>query len=148
MGARIGVIASAQLTNEELFLIREIFGRGLEAQISARVPEGPGTSDDLLIKADKNPNTLGAKLLGLADPAAPDAAQIVDEAIAGNLDVLWVMGHDIVKFFGEEKIRELSKKVRLFVFSGPNENATVSLAHCILPSAAYVEKDGTFVNCH
>ncbi|MBI4473194.1 MAG: (2Fe-2S)-binding protein [Acidobacteria bacterium] len=147
-GARIGVITSAQLSNEELFLIREIFQRALAAQVSARVPESPGSSDDFLIKADKNPNTLGATLLGLAGPAAPDAERIVDEALSGNLDVLWVMGHDLVKFFGEEKIRELTNKVSLFVYSGANENQTASLAHWVLPTAAYVEKDGTFVNCH
>ncbi len=36
----------------------------------------------------------------------------------------------------------------LFVFSGTNENSTVPFAHWVLPSASYVEKDGTFVNCH
>src|SRR5438876_11604094 len=128
-GARIGVIASAHLTNEELFLIRDIFERGLSAKVSARVPDRPGSSDDLLIKADKNPNTLGATLLGLAGPAALDVAEIVNGALAGNLDVLWVMAHDLVTLFGEEKIRELSKKLGLFVFSGTNHNATVPLAH-------------------
>ena len=147
--SRIGVIASAQLSNEELFLIREIFKGALGAQVSASVPERPGSSsDDFLIKADKNPNTLGATLLGLAGPDAPDARRIVDEALAGNLDALWVMGHDLVDLFGEEKVRELSERVGLFVFSGTNENATAPLAHWVLPSAAYVEKDGTFVNCH
>jgi NADH-quinone oxidoreductase subunit G len=145
---RIGVIASAQLTNEELFLIREIFQRTLGAQVSASVPEKPGSSDDFLIKADKNPNTLGATLLGLAGPDSLTAGQIVDEALAGNLDVLWVMGHDLVELFGEEKARAVSQKIGLFIFSGTNENATVPLAHWVLPSAAYVEKDGTFVNCH
>ena len=147
-GARIGVIASAQLTNEELFLLREIFKGALGAQVSASVPERPGSSDDFLIKADKNPNTLGATLLGLAGPDAPDARQIVNEALAGNLDALWVFGHDLVELFGEEKVRELSERVGLFVFSGTNENPTVPWAHWVLPSAAYVEKDGTFVNCH
>ena len=146
-GARVGVIASAQLTNEELFLIREIFEGALGAQVSASVPERPGSSDDFLIKGDKNPNTLGATLLGLAGQDAPDARQIVDEARAGNLDVLWVVGHDLVELFGEENVRELRERVGLFVFSGANENPTVSLAHWVLPSAAYVEKDGTFVNC-
>ncbi len=140
-GARIGVIASAQLTNEELFLIREIFAG---AQVTASVPEEPGYCDNFLIKADKNPNTLGATLLGLTGPNAPAAGQILDEALAGNLDVLWVMGHDI----GGEKARKLSERVGLFVFSGANENATVPFAHWVLPTAAYVEKDGTFVNCH
>src|SRR5207302_439219 len=120
----------------------------LGAQVTASVPEKPGSSDDFLIKADKNPNTLGATLLGLAGPGAAPAAQIVDEALAGNIDVLWVMGHDLVAMFGEDKVRELSERVELFVFSGTNENATVRLAHWVLPSAAYVDKDGTFVNCH
>jgi NADH-quinone oxidoreductase subunit G len=145
---RAGVIASAQLTNEELFLIREIFQRGLGAQVSASVPEPPGSSDGFLLKADKNPNTLGTELLGLAGPGAPEAGQIVDAALAGNIDVLWVMGHDLVKLFGEARARKVSERVRLLVFSGTNENASVSLAHWVLPTAAYVEKDGTFVNCH
>ena len=101
-GARIGVIASAQHTNEELFLIREIFRGALGARVSASVPEKPGSSDDFLIQADKNPNTLGATLLDLAGPNAPSAGQIVDEAIAGNLDFLWIMGHDLVDLFGKE----------------------------------------------
>ncbi len=143
--ARVGVIASAQLTNEELFLIRTVFR---SARVSASVPEPPGSSDDFLIKADKNPNTTGATLLGMTGPEAPEAAQILDEAIDGNLDVLWVFGHDLVKLFGEEKVRQLAEKVPLFIYSGTNENPTVPLAHWVLPSAAYLEKDGTFVNCH
>jgi len=145
--ARVGVIASPRLTNEELFLIREIFQGALGAQVTASVLEKPGYGDDFLIKADKNPNTWGATLLGLAGPDAPEPQQIIDEALKGNLDVLWIMGHDLVELCGE-KVRRLSDTVRLFVFSGTNQNATVPLAHWVLPSAAYVEKDGTFVNCH
>ena len=147
-GARIGVIASAQLTNEELFLIREIFQKRLGARVSASVPDKSGTSDDFLIKADKNPNTAGATLLGLAGGDRTVSADIVAEALAGNLGVLWVIGHDMVELFGEEKVRELSERVALFVYSGTNENPTLPFAHWVLPTAAYVEKDGTFVNCH
>ncbi len=147
-GARIGVIASAQLTNEELFLIREIFQGELGAQLTACVPEEPGTCDDFLIKADKHPNTLGATLLHLNSPEAPEAGGIMAEALAGNIDILWVFGHDLVKLFGEEEVRELREKLKLFIFSGTNENPTADLAHWVLPSSAYVEKDGTFVNHH
>ncbi len=145
---QIGVIASAQLTNEELFLIREIFQNSLGARVSSNISEKPGSADDFLIKADKNPNTRGATLLGLAGPDAPDAEQIVDEAVSGKLGALWVFGHDLVELFGEERVRELAEKVGLFIFSGTNDNATVPFAHWVLPTAAYVEKDGTFVNCH
>ena len=145
---RIGVIASAQLTNEELFLIREILQNSLGARVSSNVSEEPGSADDFLIKGDKNPNTRGATLLGLADPEAPDAEEIMDEAASGKLGALWVFGHDLVELFGEERVRELAEKVDLFVFSGTNDNKTVPFAHWVLPTAAYVEKDGTFVNCH
>ncbi len=147
-GARIGVIASAQLTNEELFLVQHVFHRALGAQVSASVPDQPGSYDDFLIRADKNPNPLGATLLGLSGPGAPTAEQILDDALDGNLEVLWVFGHDLAKLFGEEKVRQLPEQVPLVVYTGTNENATAALAHWVLPTAAYVEKDGTFVNCH
>jgi predicted molibdopterin-dependent oxidoreductase YjgC len=71
----------------------------------------------------------------------------VDEAIAGELDALWVFGHDLLEVFGADKARELALNARLLIYSGTNDNPTVSLAHWALPSAAAVEKDGTFVNC-
>ena len=55
---------------------------------------------------------------------------------------------DLVKLFGEEKVRQVVDKLSLFVFSGTNENPTAAFAHWVLPTAAYVEKDGTFLNCH
>lgn len=141
--ARASVIASAKLGNEELFLLRELFR---DARVTASVPEEPGSSDDFLIQADKNPNTAGATLLGLAGPEAPDAEELVAAALAGELDLLWVLGHDLVAMFGEDRVRELADRVDLFVYSGTNGNATADLAHWVLPTAAYVEKDGTFVN--
>jgi predicted molibdopterin-dependent oxidoreductase YjgC len=87
-------------------------------------------------------------MLGLAGPDATRAEQLVDAALNGNLDMLWVFGHDLVDLFGEEKIRKLSERLDLLVYLGTNENPTAALAHWVLPTAAYVEKDGTFVNCH
>ncbi len=142
---RLGVIASSKLTTEELFLIRAIFRDTLGARASASVPEPPGSSDDFLIKADKNPNTLGATWLGLC---AEQAADIVEDALHGRIDALWVFGHDLAKLFGDDTLQELSRRLRLLVFSGTNENSTAASAHWVLPAAAYLEKDGTFVNCH
>jgi NADH-quinone oxidoreductase subunit G len=145
-GSRIGVIASSQLTNEELFLIREIFQGALGARVTASFPTRPGSSDNFLIKADKSPNTLGTTLLAL-NGATPDAATLVDDALRGRIDALWVFGHDLTTL-GDGVLGELSQKLGLFVFSGTNENPTASWSHWVLPTAAYVEKDGTFVNCH
>jgi NADH-quinone oxidoreductase subunit G len=147
-GARVGVIASSQLTNEELFLVREIFQRGLGALVTASFPTPTGDSDHFLIKADKTPNTFGATLMGLAGPVASDAASVVAEALQGRVDALWVFGHDLTKLVTEYELQELCRRVRLFVFSGTNDNPTAGRSHWVLPTAAYLEKDGTFVNCH
>ncbi len=146
-GARFGVIASTRLTTEELFLIREVLGRGLGAPVTAAVPAAPGTSDDFLIRADKTPNTLGATLLGLAGPGAPQAADLLDDALAGRLDGLWVFGHDLTAIAGAQAIGDLSRRLALLVFSGTNDTPGASSYHWVLPTAAYLEKDGTFVNC-
>ena len=144
----LGVIASPQLTNEEMFLVREIFRSSLGAVVSTTAPMPPSHSDDFLIKSDKNPNTLGSTLQGLSGPGTPDVETILKEALEGRIESLWVFGHDLTKFVDEKTLQELSDRLRLFVFSGTNENPTTSWAHWVLPTAAYVEKDGTFVNCH
>jgi NADH-quinone oxidoreductase subunit G len=138
-GGRIGVIASSQLTTEELFLARELFQTKLGAEVIAPPLNPPGESDDFLLKADRNPNARGASLLGLApgDPAA---------LLGGDTEALWVFGHDLTKILDEKKLEELSRKLRLFVFSGTNDCPTARFAHWVLPTAAHVEKDGTFVN--
>lgn len=145
---RVGVIASSQLTNEELFLIREIFQGKLDARVIAPPLEPAGKSDDFLIKSDRNPNTVGATLLGLSGPNAPDPASLVADALEGRLEALWVFGHDLTRLIDENELQDLSRKLALFVFSGTNENPTTSSSHWVLPTAAYLEKDGTFVNCH
>src|SRR5947209_5211537 len=147
-GSRIGVIASSQLTNEELFLIREIFQRALGAHVTASFPMAAGYSDKFLIKADKTPNTRGAMAIALAGPTAPGAATIVADAVEGRLDALWVFGHDLTSLVADADLQQLSRSLRLFVFSGTNENATAARSHWTLPTAAYLEKDGTFVNVH
>jgi NADH-quinone oxidoreductase subunit G len=148
LGSRLGVIASSKLTNEELFLIRDLFQNTLSARVTSSVQTTPGYSDDFLIKADKNPNTRGAALLQLSDAEGLDAAAILADALRGEIEALWVFGHDLATLFGEDKLQALSRKLALFVFSGTNDNPTASWAHWVLPTAAYVEKDGTFVNCH
>ncbi len=142
---RIGVLASAQLTNEDLFLIRKIFKETLKgAQVDFRVPEKSGGSDNFLIKADRNPNTAGALKILQADV---HASQIVQKATQGEIDLLYVFGHDLAKTFGKETVGLIVKKVKLLVYQGSNINETCSYAHLNLPSSVYAEKAGTFTNC-
>ncbi len=149
---QVAVIASAQLSTEELYLIKKLFGESLGMAVTANVPEKPGTDDGFLLKADRNPNTAGAVLLGLVPGTERyqvpmlTAADLVEKGISGQLSALWVFGQDLVKLFGEEKVKRLSEKLCQFIFVGSNENGTSRYAHWVLPSAVYIEKDGTFIN--
>ncbi|MCR4336961.1 MAG: molybdopterin-dependent oxidoreductase [Candidatus Omnitrophica bacterium] len=144
---RIGVIASAKLTNEDLFVIKKLFKEtlGIE-QIDFRVPEKSSTSDDFLLKADRNPNTAGAQTI-LQPSDADGTPTIIQKAKQGELDLLYVFGHDLIKLFGKDTVEQIAKKVKLFVFQGSNINETCGYAHLNLPSAVYAEKEGTFTNC-
>ncbi len=143
---RIGVLASAQLTNEDLFSVRKLFKDKLKIDnVEYRFPQKQGDSDDFLIKADKNPNSAGAAVI--LGQGAVDAKAIVAKAQNGELDVLYVFGHNLVEQFGRDVVLQIAKKVKCLVFQGSNINETASYAHLILPSAVYAEKDGTFTNC-
>jgi predicted molibdopterin-dependent oxidoreductase YjgC len=96
------------------------------------------------MKADKNPNTAGAmKVLEING----DANQIIQKAKQGEIDLLYVFGHDLVKLYGKETVEQIAKKVKLIVFQGSNINETCAYAHLNLPSSVYAEKEGTFTNC-
>lgn len=141
---KIAVLASAKLTNEDLFVIKKLFDDQLKiAHMDFRMPEKPGEGDQFLMKPDKNPNTAGA--LAILDPGI-STQQIVEAAKKGEIDLLYVFGHDLVKLFGKDTVEHIAKKVKLFVFQGSNINATCGYAHLILPSAVYAEKDGTLTN--
>jgi len=142
---RIGVLVSAQLTNEDFFVIRKFFKETLRgAQVDFKAAQKPGDSDDFLMKADKNPNTAGAVKILQADG---DAEQILQKAKQGEIDLLYVFGHDLVKLYGKEAVSQIAQKVKLLVYQGSNVNETCSYAHLNLPSSVYAEKEGTFTNC-
>lgn len=141
---RIGVLASAQLTNEDLFAVRKFFKDTLKVnQIDSRGLDKQGKADEFLLKADRNPNTAGAN--AILEPQA-DAKAIIEKAKKGELDILYVFGHNLVEILGKETVAEIAKNVKLFVYQGTNVNATCEYAHLNLPSCVYAEKDGTFTN--
>jgi NADH-quinone oxidoreductase subunit G len=140
----IGIIASPRMANEELFALRRLAQSLGIARVGFRVPpREPGDEDDLLIRADKNPNTRGAELLGLDG----DVAEVLTIAQAGQLRCLWILHHDLLATgWPAAATRAALARVPTIIWSGTNANATSALAHLVLPSAAWVEREGTFTN--
>jgi NADH-quinone oxidoreductase subunit G len=142
---RVAVIASPQSSNEELYLLRRFATELLATRNLAfthRVA-GDGFSDDFLIRADKNPNSRGAQLLGIPDGAAFDA--LVSKIDAGGIDALLVFGN-VVGAFSEEETAALLAKVPYVAQVGTNEGPVSKAAAAVLPSASVAERGGTFTN--
>jgi NADH-quinone oxidoreductase subunit G len=146
---RVGVLLSPKLANEDLWLARRLFGEVLGVRhLDFRVrPAVPGYQDDFLIRADKNPNTRGAELLGLFARGEEDGGHVLAAAEAGRLAVLWIFGHELdASRWAADEVRAALARVEWVVFQGSLPNRTSEQAHLVLPSAAWVEREGTYTN--
>jgi predicted molibdopterin-dependent oxidoreductase YjgC len=137
------------MSNEDLWLARRLFVDTLgAAHADYRVPpRTPGSQDDLLRVADKTPNSRGAALLGCGRAGAADGWHVLEAARAGRLRLLWVFDHDLLDSgWPRAEVEEALARVEGVVFQGPNANGTSARAHVVLPSAAWVEREGTWTN--
>jgi NADH-quinone oxidoreductase subunit G len=137
--AKTAVIASARMTNEELFLARTLaaeIGTSLVSWVTRT-----GEADTLLVAADRNPNTTGAELiLGAGTPLAG----ILDGVRNGSIKSLIVLGDDLITDggFTAEDLSGLDFLLQTSILANP----TADHAHLVLPSAAFAEKRGSMVN--
>jgi len=143
---QIGVIASPKMANEDLFALRRLLdARGIRQVAGQVTPRVPGDEDDFLIRADKNPNSRGAELLGFGG----DAKAVIELAGARRLKLLWIFGHDLLAgALPERDVLEALRVVDTVVFTGSNANWTSAHAHWVLPASTWVEREGTYTNFH
>ena len=137
----VGAILSSHLTNEDLYAAKRCFTALGVTDVVFQRPKS-GDADELLIQADKSSNARGAQALGLAE----GAQALLERAINKRLRVLFVFTQDLVELFGEARVRQAAETLESLIFVGTHANATSELAHLVLPSAIYAEKDGTFTN--
>jgi len=140
----VGVLASPTMANEDLLALRRLCdARGITRVAFAVPPRTPAAGDDFLLRADRSPNARGAELIGLGG----DAANVLAAARAGQLRCLLVFQHDLFQAgWPESDVRDALTRTETVVFAGTNANATSALARWVLPSAAWLERDGTFTN--
>jgi NADH-quinone oxidoreductase subunit G len=137
----VAIVASARLTNEDLFLLGELRAALREGTLCDIVPR-VGQADGYLRSADLNPNTAGARLLGLGDDGRQLAA-IAQGIERGEIKALLVAGDDVT---GAGIPAVLLEKLEFLLYVGLLPDATSLLAHMILPGATPMEKKGTMVS--
>jgi NADH-quinone oxidoreductase subunit G len=137
------LVASARSTNEELFLTSRLI-EALEIQKQHDIVPRDGEADGLLIAADRNPNTAGAKVLGLTG-SKPGSRfkKLVEGVRSGAIKVVITLGEDLLKTgLTEEDLAKLEAIIAVDILP----NATTAKATVLLPASAWVEKRGSMIN--
>jgi NADH-quinone oxidoreductase subunit G len=137
----VAIIGSARQTNEELYLLSKL-AKKLGA-LTDSVPR-KGEDDKLLLSADRNPNSNGARVTGIASEMMGSILPKIAEGIGnGRIKTLIVFGEDVTRHgIGPD----LLGKLETLVVSDILPNETTKLAHYLLPGCAPAEKRGTFTN--
>ncbi|HXT38835.1 MAG TPA: molybdopterin-dependent oxidoreductase [Candidatus Angelobacter sp.] len=137
----VAIVASARQTNEELWLLSKL--KSKLGAISDSVPR-TGEGDKLLVNADKNPNTNGARLTGIgAEPMGSNLPRIAESIRNAGIKTLIVFGEDVTNCgIGTD----LLDKLETLIVSDILPNETTAAAHFLLPGCAHAEKRGTFTN--
>jgi len=139
----IAVVASARMTNEELFVLKRMLEELGVTQVDT--VNCPGQADKFLRNADGNPNTRGAELLGISQ-GGRKLGSWAGEIAAGKIKALLVLGGEDVVTAG---IPESSlAKLEILIAAGILPHATTQAAHVVLPGAGFAEKSGSMVNVH
>jgi len=140
-GLEIAIIASGRMTNEELWMALQL-ARALGVELIDIVPRtGPG--DDILLSEDRNPNTNGARLLGVTSEPGAKLPAIADAVKSGRIKALITLGEDPMRLgISAEQLQDLSAFIVMDVLS----NAATEHATVVLPSFAFAEKRGSMIN--
>jgi NADH-quinone oxidoreductase subunit G len=142
----IRVVASANLSNEELYVARELFGRHLDGNIV--VPVFPGErrrmkngKGEALTSVDAHPNSLGARRLGLTTVDAEGLVRFLQGSSALTL-VLDPSAHPFLA--SAEALRLL--RVGSTVAFARTSHPVSDVATWLLPTPSLASNEGTFVS--
>jgi NADH-quinone oxidoreductase subunit G len=142
-GAAVAFLASPQGSNEDLFAFRslaEAVGGSLDfrvgdPQLKLRIQE-----DNVLLRADKNPNTQGCLDLGLGRTGV---AEILAACRAGKVKALVLQGPELLAL-GEAA--DAVAKIPFVAVMASHQGPELDRAHAVLPTTLWPEAEGTFTN--
>jgi NADH-quinone oxidoreductase subunit G len=140
-GWNIAIIASARMTNEEMWLTARV-AQSLGVQWVEIIPRrGPG--DDILLSEDRNPNTNGARLLGLTGQPGAKIPAMVEAIKSGVIQAVVALGEDPTQCgISAEQLRNLPAFITMSLL----RNDSTDLATAVLPCASFAEKRGSMIN--
>jgi NADH-quinone oxidoreductase subunit G len=140
-GWEIAIIASGRMTNEELWLTSR-FAKALGVHLMDIVPHR-GEGDDILLSEDRNPNTNGARLLGITGEPGAQLKSIAQGVANGEVKAVVSLGENPLDAgLSSDHLSQLPA----FVLMDLLENASTACATALLPSSGFAEKRGSMIN--
>ncbi len=141
VGWQIAILASGRMTNEELWLTGQI-AKSLGVTLLDIAPR-VGQGDDILLSADRNPNTSGARLLGVASANGGGLQQIRDALWSGQVQALISLGENPLRL-GIEPAQ--LARLSVYIVMDLLANDATAYASAVLPSLGFAEKRGSMIN--
>jgi NADH-quinone oxidoreductase subunit G len=142
-GEASAFLATPQGTNEDLFAFKTLAATA-KGRLDFRVGDPQlkvrERIDEVLQRADRNPNTQGGLDQGL-DRDGVDA--IVDACREGAVRALILQGPELLRV---AEVVDAVEKVPFVVVMATHEGPELDRAHVVLPAAVWAETDGTFTN--
>ena len=138
----VAIIGSGRQTNEELYLLKRL-AETLETDLLTLVPRFE-ESDGLLVSADRNPNTNGAKLLWATNDPYAKLDAIREGVSSRKIKAIVVFYEDLLGA-AAFKATDL-EKLELLVSNHLLPNGTAKASHVVMPGAGFAEKRGSMVN--
>ena len=136
-------LASPQASNEDLFAFRalaEAAGGRLDFRVGSPEARLRERLDNVLQRADRNPNTQGCLDLGLGRDGV---GAILAACAAGQLKALVLQGPELLRV---PEAADALAKVPLVVVMATHEGPELERASVVLPAAVWAEAEGTFTN--
>jgi NADH-quinone oxidoreductase subunit G len=150
-GERIAVIASAEMTNEEAYLLKRLFGdqlgsKNLDVIVDPIGPIRMKSRDGWLEGTQAGPNFRGVQAVGIKAGGSVTAESLMTQG-ADGIDFLFISD---AQFSARAKdpavVANLRKAKFLVVESWEDGHPLAEAADVILPSTIFAEKEGTYTN--
>lgn len=136
----IAFIASPYSTLEDNYALKRFAAQVIGSENIAYIPDiVPGDEDDILIKADKTPNSTGLKYLGIK----PVDSNFINKIKSKTIKLVYIINDSMGRI---ENSEELIKNIEVGIIQASNFNDLTRKATVLMPASTYAEINGTIVN--
>jgi NADH-quinone oxidoreductase subunit G len=143
----LAAVLSGRNTNEEAFLFARLI-RKISPHCAMEVFYQERELNEvqrILMSPDRSPNFRGARDMGVAFDGGFES--LMQKLVSGDFSGAYIVGEDLIAAAAApEKMRAALEKLSFLVVQDTRLSESAKLAHVVLPSTHFGEKEGTYTN--